>query len=852
MAMDHSDFTQLLTQQFESASGRGIICCVPRVRTAETAEFLLRSVQQCVKEKVEQVVFVEHDGGAAALARSLFLEHREMAVTVVDVPETSKQMAQLIASEVRAASGFAEAVYDTHGIRREPQLKVLWPEQNETRSALGADDVLLVTGGGKGITAECSLTLARSFGCRLALLGRSHPERDEELQNNLDRFRNANVKFGYFSVDLTDEAAVSEAIQRIHLELGTVTAVLHGAGINNPRSLEDLTARDLRATLEVKVTALRNILRSLSEDNLHLLLTFGSIIGRTGLQGEGHYGLANEWLRIEVEEWQRQHPACRCLNLEWSVWAGVGMGQRLGVLDSLQQQGITPLPLDQALSCLPELLAWQSAPTSCIVTARTGNMPMLGFGHSDLPFLRFLENVRLHYPGIELITDAEISADTDPYLKDHCFKRDQILPAVLGMEAMAQVASALEETKQSPEFHNLRFNRPVVVPKDKSIVLRVAAVRRRPGVIAVAVRSSTTAFHVDHFSGECIFGAEPKADTKTGVAEIKQETILSLVPEGDLYGRILFHQGRFRRITAYHELQAKRCVAEISASGKEQWFARYLPDEMLLGDAASRDAVIHCVQACIPHKTVLPTGVDSVVTSATWASESVIVTAEEREHDSDDFIYDVNVKDSNGCICERWNGLRLHAVAPIETQWPWPAALLAPYLERRLAEIVPSTDVHISLHEATANEDSNSSCHRPDGKPEEQAHPDVQVSRSHCGSLILSARSQQPVGCDMEQCAHRDQALWSGLLGEQWLSVAQMIASESDTPLNQPATQVWALKESLRKCGAALDQSLQIDRQTSDGWTILSSGEWQGATFLTSIQGFPDKVAFAFVTRRAS
>jgi enediyne polyketide synthase len=276
-------------------------------------------------------------------------------------------MAPLIVNEAMASSEFTEAVYDTNGIRREPQLKVLWPEQSEAGSALGADDLVLVTGGGKGITAECALTLARSYGCRLALLGRSHPERDEELQNNLDRFRNANVKFGYFSVDLTDEAATSETIQRIQSELGTVTAVLHGAGINNPKPLEDLTERDLRTTLEVKVIGLLNILRALGENNLRLLLTFGSIIGRTGLQGEGHYGLANEWLRMEVEEWQHQHPACHCLNLEWSVWAGVGMGQRLGVLDSLQQQGITPLPLDQALSYLPELLAWKAAPVSCIV-----------------------------------------------------------------------------------------------------------------------------------------------------------------------------------------------------------------------------------------------------------------------------------------------------------------------------------------------------------------------------------------------------------------------------------------------------------------------------------------------------
>jgi enediyne polyketide synthase len=244
--------------------------------------------------------------------------------------------------------------------------------------------------------------------------------------------------------------------------------------------------------------------------------------------------------------------------------------------------------------------------------------------------------------------------------------------------------------------------------------------------------------------------------------------------------------------------------------------------------------------------------VDSVVTSAKWTSESAIVTAEELEHDGDDFIYDIKVEDLSGRTCERWNGLRLHAVAPIESQWPWPAALLSPYLERRLAEILPSTDVLISLHEAKTNEDPQSSYHRPDGKPEERADLEGELSRSHCGNLILTASSQQPVGCDMEQCADRNEALWPGLLGKQWLSVAQMIASESDIALDQSATQVWALKESLRKCGAAFDQSLQIDTETSDGWTILSSGKWQAATFLTSIHGFQDKVAFAFVTRRAS
>ncbi|HEY2168711.1 MAG TPA: type I polyketide synthase, partial [Candidatus Angelobacter sp.] len=338
LAMEQNDFTRSLAQQFELVSSRGLVCYVPADRTGDSAEFLLRSVQCCIKQECDHIVFVQHGGTAGALARSLFLEHREMTVTVVTVSDLSAQTAELVTKEAMAGSGFTEASYDSSGIRREPRIKLLWPERNGTASALSADDLLLVSGGGKGITAEYALTQARSSGCRLALLGRSHPEIDEELRNNLQRFRNANVVFSYFSVDITDDKATIETIQRIQSEMGLVTAVLHGAGINNPKQLEDLTALELRGTLEVKVIALCNILRAVNQGKLHLLLTFGSIIGRTGLQGEGHYGLANEWLRMEVEEWQLQHPACRCLNLEWSVWAGVGMGQRLGVLESLQQQ----------------------------------------------------------------------------------------------------------------------------------------------------------------------------------------------------------------------------------------------------------------------------------------------------------------------------------------------------------------------------------------------------------------------------------------------------------------------------------------------------------------------------------
>src|SRR4029077_3555418 len=119
--------------------------------------------------------------------------------------------------------------------------------------------------------------------------------------------------------DVADRSAVETAVKKIQAELGPITAILHGAGINNPKRLEEIAARDLAQILAPKITGLHNILDSIVPSDIRLLVTFGSIIGRTGLQGEAHYGLSNEWLNLIVERWQQSHAHCRCQNLDWSV-----------------------------------------------------------------------------------------------------------------------------------------------------------------------------------------------------------------------------------------------------------------------------------------------------------------------------------------------------------------------------------------------------------------------------------------------------------------------------------------------------------------------------------------------------
>ena len=112
--------------------------------------------------------------------------------------------------------------------------------------------------------------------------------------------------------------------------------------------------------------------------------------------------------------------------MEWSVWSGVGMGERLGRVDALERDGIAPIQPDTGLRMLLELIDDPHPETAIVVAGRFGAPPTVTLEERPLPLLRFLEQPRVHYPGIELVTDVELSAATDPYLDDHTFEGEAL------------------------------------------------------------------------------------------------------------------------------------------------------------------------------------------------------------------------------------------------------------------------------------------------------------------------------------------------------------------------------------------------------------------------------------------
>lgn len=864
---DHP-LAEALTAQL---TGAGIALCVPAAPGEEHAGLYLEAAREILAApRPARLLVVQQKGGGGGFARTLHLEMPDVATRVVDVPFDHPEAAAWAAAEAASgAGGYTEAWYDRDGRRRVPVLRPLPFRRPEETPAplplgtLGADDVVLVTGGGKGITAECALDLARATGARLALLGRSLPEADAELAANLERMQGAGARLLYLAADVTDAAAVRAAVARAESELGPVTAILHGAGANRPRLLGALTAEDFRQTLAPKVRGFENVLAALDPERLRLVVSFGSIIGRAGLKGEADYATANEWLERATARLGREHPACRCITLEWSVWAGVGMGERLGTLENLIREGITPIPPDVGLANFRDLLARPLAASSVVVAGRFGEPPTLEMERPELPLLRFLEKPRAWYPGIELVADCELSADTDPYLADHVFRGEPLFAAVLGLEAMAQAAMTLLGTDELPAFEEVEFHRPVAVPPGRSTTVRVAALARettgKTGRVEVVLRDAATGFAADHFRAVCRFAGPAEVD---GGAHLFAATATSgRVPldPSDLYGGVLFHQGRFRRLHSYRHLRATECLAEISPDGETAWFARYLPAELRLGDPGARDAAIHGIQACIPHATLLPTGVDRITAGRIPTNEPLVLAARERRRDGDLFTYDLEILGLDGQVLERWEGLRLRAVDRIAPPPAWRSALLAPHVERRLQELVPGSRVQVVLEPGKNGKPSSRSAvvrllgedtpmrHRPDGRPEATSAGDgEQVSVSHAGDLVLAVTGAGRIGCDLEPVAERSEEVWRDLLGAERFGLAQLIARERGEGTDAAATRVWAAAESLKKAGAPHGAPLTLHPgEGGDGWLLLRSGELVIGTFLAPVHELSGPAALA-------
>ena len=612
----------------------------------------------------------------AGFVKTLHLESPNIQSRVVDLNPVMSDFlkAELIIDEITHGDGHIDSGYISAEIRNEPEYKLCHPAKlGEQENPLKAGDTVLVTGGGKGITAECLLELSMSTKLNVAIVGTSqHPQegalnanadKNNELLTNLSRFEDHGINYKYYQCNVLDEASVCELFKKVQSDLGEIKGIIHAAGLNVLHRIDAVDWSEFLHVLQPKMLGLINIIKAADLKKLKLLTVFSSIIGESGMMGNSDYSYANEWMGLVLNRLQVLYDNLQCQSFCFSVWSDVGMGANLGSLDILDSIGISAIPLDSGVKKFVELSSLKWPNVNLIICSRLSGLKTIKFRDNGIPDDRFLESVLYLQPGVELISEVFLNPDTDKYLEDHDFEGSLLFPAVMGIEAMVECSMACINASNTiqvelPKLQNLSFDRAIIVPREgRSIRIYVQIMEPESDgrqISRVIIRSSVTNYEVDYFSAECVWESTKE---KINTVELEKTEPLSIDPMCELYGKILFQGPMFQNIEYYQELSDTHCSAKITTKNPLQVFSSESAFKNLYGAPEIRDSFLHAVQLCVPEHKILPISIENIIFHS-HKSNYLILKAVEREKIENEYIYDLKIYSDMGDCVETISGFR--------------------------------------------------------------------------------------------------------------------------------------------------------------------------------------------------
>ncbi|QFT32211.1 Phthiocerol/phenolphthiocerol synthesis polyketide synthase type I PpsA [Labrenzia sp. THAF82] len=721
----------------------GLVSVLDLTGSREAAKALFDRVKSARADGVQRIALLHKGLALSGFARSLIKDGVFKSVACVDLQGLGPERT-LAALLDTIPEGYSDLRIEDGKVERSC-LQRVDAEPGAPDTGLNATDVLCVSGGAKGIGAESALHLARQANTSLLLLGRSPPS-DPEVQETLTRARELGLIAEYLSVDLSDLNALRAALRTCPLA-ERVSAILHAAGVNEPKQFDKLDPADLDQAMAAKVTGLENLLTAFRKHPIRLVVGFGSIIGEIGLAGEAHYALANGLMSARLEAWGKASSVL-VLALDWSVWAGAGMGERLGAVERLAASGVEAIPLTTALEHLSTLVA--SARTASgrrIVTGRFGPPDDVSIIGPPLPLARFAGTVRQHTSEVELVLDTAIAPGADPWLSDHKVDGTAVVPGVMLLEAMAQAAKALTG-QDVTGFRELAFH-SAILPPDAGLTLRIAVLQQTRGTVTAAVRASDDGYRVDRASATIDCTPQPEINTAFEISPDMD------IDGAHIYDGLCFNTGRFKRIARLQHLTAYELRASFSERDPRPWFGPYEAQDMCLGDPATRDAGLHVLQACVPQRRVLPVSVERV-TLADAKAERHSVEAREVWSDGQRFVFDILWRDRTGRPVEQWHAVCFQSVGDRKID-DLPYQLLPAAMQRAADLFCNRKDIHVaicnSMDRKRRRERVLDTLHataagkRGDGM--QLIEGSDTLSLSHNGSLTFGLRGSGVLACDL-------------------------------------------------------------------------------------------------------
>jgi NAD(P)-dependent dehydrogenase (short-subunit alcohol dehydrogenase family) len=164
-----------------------------------------------------------------------------------------------------------------------------WPEAGNVPVAPRAGQVSVITGGSAGLGLAIAGALAHA-GSAVALASRS-AERCEQAAARLTA-QTGRPAFGH-ACDVTDEDGIAGLVDRVMSAYGRLDVLVTSAGVQARGAIDELTAGELRACLDVNVIgtwlACRAAVGPMREAGYGRILTLASALGLVGSAGRAGY-----------------------------------------------------------------------------------------------------------------------------------------------------------------------------------------------------------------------------------------------------------------------------------------------------------------------------------------------------------------------------------------------------------------------------------------------------------------------------------------------------------------------------------------------------------------------------------
>lgn len=333
---------------------------------------------------------------------------------------------------------------------------------------INSTSVFVVSGGGRGIAAQCIIKLTQHYQCKSILLGRSSATSVEpnwardcfdeaelkkrivqdflsqgekptpmtvqkvwndivsrrEIAKTLQAIEQAGGQTEYLSVDITNLSHLQTELAAATKRLGSITGIVHGAGNLADKLIEKKTEQDFEKVYAAKVKGLENLLHCISADRINYLVLFSSVAGFFGSAGQTDYAIANEILNKSAHLIKRHHPKCHVVAINWGPWDSGMVTPELK--KALINRNIKVIPIELGTEMLLEELTALEQPAQIIISSP---IPVKAAALSSN-----LQTYRIR---------RKLTLEANPFLEHHCIGNYPVLPSTCAASWMINACERL-------------------------------------------------------------------------------------------------------------------------------------------------------------------------------------------------------------------------------------------------------------------------------------------------------------------------------------------------------------------------------------------------------------------------